>query len=72
MGGGEAAAVRFCGICGAGAGDDGADRFGRLPKDWVERVGLEGGVYCVPASTVVLEEQLELDTEGRDGAVGGV
>jgi len=68
--GGDAAAVRFCGMCGARVGDDGAEAR-RLPRDCVDGVGFAGGVYCVPASTVVLEERLEDDMEGRDGVSGG-
>jgi len=70
VGGGDAAAVRFCGICVARAGDDGAEAR-RLPRDCVDGVGFVGGVYCVPASTVVLEERLEDEREGRDGVIEG-
>lgn len=36
FGGGEAAAVRFCGICGATSGDGGAEGTRRLPSDCVD------------------------------------
>lgn len=45
VGGGEAAAVRFCGICGTIAGDEGAGDMRRLPSDWVEGVVSIVGVY---------------------------
>lgn len=68
--GGDAAAVRFWGICGARVGDDGAEAR-RLPRDCVDGVGFAGGVHWVLASTVVLEERLEDDSEGRDEVRGG-
>lgn len=84
VGGGEAAAVRFRGSCGARAGsggiaglmEGGVEDLRRLPRDDVDGelclAGFKGGVYCVPASTVVFEERVDVDREVREVAMVGL
>ena len=84
VGGGEAAAVRFCGSCGARAGsggiaglmEGGVEELRRLPSDEADGdvffVGFSGGVYWVPASTVVFEERVDVDKEVREVAMVGL
>lgn len=81
--GGEAAAMRFGGNCGARAGsggmvglmEGGDEELRRLPRDEEDGVvffaGWSGGVYWVPASTVVFEEWLDVDKVDREGAMVG-
>ena len=83
VGGGEAVAVRFWGNCGARAGsggmvglmDGGEEELRRFPNDEEDGVvffvGCRGGVYWVPASTVVFEEWVDADKEDREGAMVG-
>ena len=42
-----------------------------LPRDCVDGVELIAGEHWVPASTVVFEEWVEDENEGRGGAIGG-
>ena len=84
VGGGEAAAVRFWGSCGARAGSGGiaglmegdVEELRRLPSDEADGdvffAGFSGGVYCVPASTVVFEERVDVDKEVREVAMVGL
>lgn len=55
--------------------DGGGEELRRLPRDEDDGVfflaGLSGGVYWVPASTVVLEEWVDVDNEEREGAMVG-
>ena len=55
--------------------EGGEEEFRRLPRDEADGVvvfaGLSGGVYWVPASTVVLEEWVDVDIEEREGAMVG-
>ena len=83
-GGGAAPAVRFWPSWGASAGSAGSaglmkgggEELRRLPKEEADGVGvlpgLRGGVYCVPASTVVLEEWVDVDNEVREAAMVGL
>ena len=55
--------------------DGGEEEFRRLPREEEGGVvffaGLSGGVYWVPASTVVLEEWVDVDNEDLEGAMVG-
>ena len=84
VGGGGAAVMGFWGSCGARAGsggiaglmEGGVEELRRLPRDEADGdvffAGFSGGVYCVPASTVVFEERVDVDKEVREVAMVGL